>query len=363
MLMRAPALLGGGLILLATGLVAGGNLGDVLGWSKSARVALASTTIEGSASKVVTGPIAAPAGVGALGRVEPASRVRRVSPPASITMNRVDRLFVEEGDDVVGGQLLAEFADAPAKQAAVAQADALIAEAQTELARVRAAGRPEDIDAERERISGLRFQEVITHLDAVRAQELVPSGAGARAVAERTDATANRAAAARREAEARLASMSNARPEDVAVAEARLRSAQAASERARGEAALSQVFAPISGKVLKIYARPGDFAGSEGLLELADLDELEVVADVYESDLPRVHVGAPAEVLVPGTTIRYPARVREVGWLVKRALEAGTDPTAAVDGRTVEVRLRLGAEGAANLRQRINSQVGVAIQP
>jgi HlyD family secretion protein len=147
------------------------------------------------------------------------------------------------------------------------------------------------------------------------------------------------------------------------VAEAKVRSAQAASARARSEVALSQIIAPISGKILKIHARPGDLVGAEGLLELANLDRMEVVADVYETDLQRIHVGGHADVIIPGTSIRYPAQVREIGWLVKHALEAGTDPTAAVDGRTVEVRLSLGNEGTANLRQRINAQVHVAIEP
>ena len=64
-----------------------------------------------------------------------------------------------------------------------------------------------------------------------------------------------------------------------------------------------------------------------------------------------------------GTTIGYDAEVREVGWLVKRSLQAGTDPTAAVDARTAEVRLRLEPRGVTGLRQRIDSQVEVAIQP
>jgi HlyD family secretion protein len=272
-------------------------------------------------------------------------------------------LLVEEGDDVAAGQLIGEFADAPSKHAAVAQSDAATAEAQTELARVRAAGRPEDIEAERERIESLRFQREIARADAMRADALVPSGAGARAVAERADAAANRAAANFREAEARLISLSQPRPEDVAVAEAKLRCAEAAGELARVQLALSQIFAPISGKVLKVYARPGDFVGTGGLLDLANLDQLDVVADVYETDVSRVHIGAQADVVLPGTTTRYLAQVREVGWLVKHTLEAGTDPIAAVDGHTVEVRLRLGGAGVMDLRRRIDAQVNVAIQP
>jgi HlyD family secretion protein len=357
MVIRAP-------LLLMIGLIVGGAAVSGLDLARTARVALASEASDAGSERSGAPDVElAAAGVGALGRVEPASRVRRIAPPSTITMNRVDNLFVNEGDDVIAGQPLAEFADAARKRAAVELADAALAEAQTELARVRAAGRPEDIDAQTQRIASLRFQQVIARSDADRADKLVPSGAGARAVAERADAAANRAAAELREAEARLASLAKPRPEDVAVAEAKVVSARAASVEARAEAALSQIVAPISGKVLRIYARPGDLVGADGLLDLADLDRLDVVADVYETDLSRVRVGARADVIVPGTSVRYPARVREVGWMVKHVLEAGTDPTAAVDGRTVEVRLSLGDEGSSNLRQRINAQVHVAIQP
>jgi HlyD family secretion protein len=339
------------------GLAAGGVLVGGVDLARTARVARA---FEAGGS---SGEKPEPPGVGALGRVEPASRVRRVAPPSTVTMNRVDRLLVEEGDDVAGGQLLAEFADAAEKYAAVEQADAAIAETRTELALVRAAGRPEDIVAQREHIAGLRFREVMARNDAARADKLVPSGAGAVAVAERADAAANRATAELREGEARLASLSNPRPEDIMVAAAKVRSAEAAMARARTEVALSQVVAPISGKILKIHARKGDLVGPEGLLDLADLDRLEIVADVYETDLARVRIGAHADVIVPGTTIRYPAQVSEVGWLVNHTLEVGIDPVAAVDGRTVEVRLSLGTDWTANLRQLINAHVHVTIEP
>jgi HlyD family secretion protein len=319
-------------------------------------------SLSAEASAAAPAMIAEPVGVGALGRVVPGSRVRRLSPPATITMNRVDRLFVSEGQSVVAGQLLAEFADAAEKDAAVARADAQVDEANAELARVVAAGRPEDVTALKEHVTGLRVQQEISWADANRADALVPSGAGARAVAERADAAASRVTADLRESEARLASLSFPRAEDVAVAKAKVRSAQAAREHARAEAALSRIFAPISGMILKIYARPGDLVGPAGLLDLADLDKMEVIADVYETDLSRVRLGANAEISIPGTTLHYPARVREVGRMVKRDLQAGTDPVAAVDGRTVEVKLDLG-DGASEFSRRINSQVHVAIRP
>src|SRR5689334_13572412 len=67
--------------------------------------------------------ISAPLGVGALGRVDPSSKVRRIAPPSTVSVNRVHRLLVEEGEFVSAGQLLAEFADADQRRAAVAEAE------------------------------------------------------------------------------------------------------------------------------------------------------------------------------------------------------------------------------------------------
>jgi len=306
---------------------------------------------------------ATPPGVGALGRVDPASRIRKLSAPGGFNVTRIQRVLVAEGDQVREGQLLAEFSDIALKDATVAQAEAALAEAQATLAKVRAAGRPSEIDAQRARIRNLQATEAINRRDAQRAETLVPSGAGAAAVADRNRAQADAAGAARAEAEAVLETLSRPRPEDLALAEAQVANAAALLAKARADAALSRIFAPIDGTILKLYARAGDPVGSDGLLEMANLDRLDVLADVYETDLPRLRLGAEAEVIVPGDPTRYAATVRELGWLVRRTTQAGTDPVAAVDSRTVEVRLPLSEAGRLALLRRSNMQVQVAIRP
>ena len=342
------------LTTLLLGLVVGTAALGFDSWSKSAPI---------TEVTVSTPQVSEPPGVGALGRVAPSSRIRRIAPPGGLAMNRVDRLLVHEGDRVTAGQVLAEFADAPSKDAAVLQAEAAVAEAQTALARIKAGGRPSEIEAWRARIDSLRAQEDIAQRDAARAQELVPSGAGARAVAERDRAAAERAVADRHEAEARLTTLVEARPEDVAYGEAQLQTAIAQLAKARADASLTRVFAPIAGTIVKIYAHPGELVDQAGLLDLADLDQLDVVADVYETDLPRVRVGSAAEIIVPGDTKRYDATVRDIGWVVQHKTTAGVDPIAEVDSRTSEVRLTLGDAGRAALGHRINMQVQVAIRP
>ncbi|MBR0683505.1 HlyD family efflux transporter periplasmic adaptor subunit [Roseomonas eburnea] len=306
---------------------------------------------------------AGPVGVGALGRVEPASRIRRLNQPGGMAVTRLDRLLVAEGDQVEEGALLAEFADAAQKDAAVAQAEAAVAEARASLDRMRAAGRPSEVEAQRARIEALVAQQNFAARDAERAERLVPTGAGAIAAADRNRAAALRLAAERRQAEAELDSLLSSRPEDIALAEARLAAAEAALAKARADAELSRVRAPFGGTILRIIARPGDQVGGDGLLEIGDLSRMDIVADVYETDLPRLRMGAPAEVVVPGESRRFAATVREIGWTVRRQTQANTDPVAAVDSRTVEVRLALDDAGSEALRRRSNMQVQVAIRP
>ncbi len=306
---------------------------------------------------------AEPLGVGALGRVEPASRIRRLNQPGGAAVTRLERLFVEEGDVVAAGALLAEFADTPQRDASVAQARAAVAEARANLDRIRAAGRPSEIEAQSARIAALSVQQELAQREAERAERLVPTGAGAVAAADRSRAAALRLTAERRQAEAELDTLLSSRPEDVALSEARLAAAEAALAKAEADAGLSRVRAPFAGTILRIIARPGDQVGTDGLLEIGDLTRMDVVADVYETDLARLRIGAAAEIVVPGEDDRFAATVRDIGWTVRRQVQANTDPVAAVDSRTVEVRLALDEVGSEALRRRSNMQVQVAIRP
>lgn len=86
----------------------------------------------------------------------------------------------------------------------------------------------------------------------------------------------------------------------------------------------------VTGIVVDRTVTPGQWVGNDPaqvLLLVADLDRLQVVAEVSEQDLPRVHVGDPATVAVeayPGEA--FPAVIASIGDLVDR------------DTRTVKIR-------------------------
>jgi HlyD family secretion protein len=319
----------------------------VLGAGGATRIGVQANPAEPDAPK----PALEPIGIGALGRVQPASRVRKLNQAGGMNVTRLSGLFVREGDRVTAGQVLATFSDTDQKDAAVIQARAAVVQSKASLDRIRAAGRAEDIQAQREHVEALRDAEASLARDA------------APATVERNHFAMLRAKSERAEAEAALAKLLKPRSEDVAVAEAELAGAEASLKKAEADAALSRVVAPIDGTILKIYARPGDQVGADGLLDMADLDHLDVVADVYETDLSRLREGAPAEVSVPGDPRRYTAVVRDIGWMVRRTTQASTDPVAASDARTVEVRLTLSEEGRQALMRRTDMQVQVAIRP
>ncbi|MFN8759897.1 MAG: efflux RND transporter periplasmic adaptor subunit [Tagaea sp.] len=350
--------------------------------TKLLAVGIAALVGAGAAAHVVLGPVfasatretAAPstasaarpvsaAGVGALGRIEPPSRDLRFCPPAAQGALRVERLMASVGAYVAAGDVLAIFSDDAAKRAALAEAEARLAVAKANEERIRNGGRPSEVAAQRARIAALRAAEEIAERDARRSEALSGSAAFSGAQAERNRFGAVRVAAERAQAEADLVSLANPRPEDVARAAAETAAAAAAVARARAEADNARLVAPIGGTVLRIMARPGEAVGSEGVLELADLTRIDVVADVYETDLPRLREGQRAEVVVPGEARRFAAVVREIGWTVRRQMQGQVDPVAAVDARTVEVRLELDEEGRRALARRSNMQVQVAIRP
>lgn len=141
--------------------------------------------------------------------------------------------------------------------------------------------------------------------------------------------------------------------------------AQAQSELKVIEAELNytQIVAPISGTIVKIFTRPGERIGDKGLLEIADLTELDVVAEVYESDLLRVKIGQSGCINAVGFKRSYHAQVRELGFLVRKNDLNDTDPLADRDNRIIEVRLTLEAEAVADLQHQIFRQVKVRIIP
>ena len=71
----------------------------------------------------------------------------------------------------------------------------------------------------------------------------------------------------------------------------------------------AEVRSPITGRVLRIQARPGERVGDKGILEVGNTDVMYAVAEVYEEDVGKVHAGQAAKVRVPTLGVRLSGEV------------------------------------------------------
>jgi HlyD family secretion protein len=164
-----------------------------------------------------------------------------------------------------------------------------------------------------------------------------------------------------KENQAMLASVAEVRPVDVQVAEAELNSAQAAVKRAQADLDLAYVRSPENGQILKIHTKPGELISKDGIVEFGQTDQMYVTAEVYETDIPKVHLGQEAKIQSNGILGDLQGMVDEVGFKIGQKNVLGTDPVADADSRVVEVKIRLTPEDSYKIANLTNMQVNVII--
>lgn len=196
----------------------------------------------------------------------------------------------------------------------------------------------------------LHVGDVIAILDAVDADEA--------SVAElEADLRNARAELARNENLLRAGSATGSQRDalqlKVDVTASRLRAARAALETDR-------VRSPINGRVLVVHAHTGERVGPNGIVEIGQTDQMYALAEVYETDVPRVHVGQSATIRSRALPHDLGGTVERIGLKVGRLDVQSSDPTADTDARVVNVLVRLDEANAAALT---NLQVEVIIHP
>lgn len=225
--------------------------------------------------------------VGALSEAIAATGVIRPVTGAEVNVGSrisgtVTRLPVEVGDRVVTGQLLAEL-DATAMQAEAdrARADVNLSIPQVELAE-----------------STLRRREMLAAKGLATAEDLEVAR------------------------------------QDLAIARAQLEANRARLRSAEIELGYSQITAPIDGVVAEVSTREGETVAAAfaapNFVTIIDIDRVEVLAYVDETDIGRVEVGQQASFTVDTyAEVEFPARVVAI------------QPRAEIQGSVVNYVVRL----------------------
>ena len=259
-----------------------------------------------AAATSATRPAAPPAleAVSALGRLEPAGDIRKLAAPVTDfgASPRLTALDVQEGQAVKAGQVLASFDNRATLQA---QENLLLT-----------------------RISSLQQQLNLLDRETSRYRQLTNSGVFAIGALEQRE---------------------------IKVVDLRgdLQEAKAELRKVRTDLAKSQLRSPIDGLVLRINSRPGERPGEAGILEIGANNQMEAVAEVYESDIGRVRLGQTVTLTSEngGFEGRLEAKVLRISPQVRQRQLLSTDPTGDADARVVEVRLALAPADIQRVRQ------------
>ncbi|MFQ4138653.1 HlyD family efflux transporter periplasmic adaptor subunit [Nodosilinea sp. PGN35] len=339
--------------------------------------------------------------VAALGRIEPTSSVIKLS-VANAQDSRVNQLLVQTGDRVEANQVIATLQGIEKLQAEVAEAEqnVLVQQARVTQAKT-AATTPSQQAAQRANILQLEAelraaerqnQAAIAsaratlreaQVDYDRYRQLYDRGAVSAAELDRRQTTLDTAIASLGDAEARsvgdsqtlaaqiqaatatLAQLTEVRPADVIVAQAEVAYAQSQVDRARADLEDFYVRVPVAGQILSINTRVGERVNpDQGIVDLGQTDQMVVIAEVYETDVPKLTVGQRAEITSEngGFTNTLGGTVESVGLQIRKTDVLNSDPATDSNARVVEVKINLDPADSAQVAGLTYMQVRVKIR-
>jgi HlyD family secretion protein len=336
--------------------------------------------------------------VTALGRLEPSGEIIDISASSGSEGNRIEELLVKQGDRVKKGDVIAVLDSRDRLQSALNQSQEQVKVAQANLALVKAGAKTGEIQAqeaaiariETERSNDIMAQTAMVErmqaelnnaqVEYQRYQNLYQDGAisaserdskylalaTAKEQVEEAQANLNRIKSGQQEqlaeAKATLNKIAEVRPVDIAVAEAEIREAQAAVKTAQAELDQAYIKSPQAGTVIKIMTRPGEvIASDEGIVRIGQTSQMYAVAEVYESDIGKVKLGQPVSVTSSALSQKLTGTVDSIGLEVERQEVVNTDPTANIDAKVVEVKVKLDPESSKKVAGLTNLLVDVRI--
>ena len=221
--------------------------------------------------------------VAASGKIFPVTEVKI----SSDVSGEVVELYVQEGDSVVAGQLLARI-DPDAYQSQVERGEAGVRSAQAQAANARS--QTETLRAQKEQIEAqlTNAREIHKRNERLRKEGVVSEADFETSLANLRGLEANL-----RSSEASI----RAAQESVRAAEFQIQSAEAGLRELRTSLRRTTLYAPKGGIISKLNIEKGErvvgtiqMAGTE-MMRVADLSQMEVRVDVSENDIPRVSIG------------------------------------------------------------------------
>ena len=306
-------------------------------------------------------------------RLEPVSALARLAPEGEIIhvttggagSSRVERVLVSENQQVRKGAPLAVLEGRQVDLAEVENAEQMLSAAEAKVVQLLAAPKQTIVAQEDATIARLRNDSDQARRDAHRYKDLYTDGAVS---TEQYDAHLSAAASKQHAVEQEQAarqSLFEVRPADLAVAKSEVARAKAQLSIAKRRADLDVIRAPQNGCVLKVHTHEGEREKEAGLLEIGATSEMFAVAEVYESDVARVRIGAPVAICGDSFSGKLHGTVTSVAQEVSKQSIVDQEPSTDVDARIVETKIRFDARSSKIARRLSNARVHalIGVQP
>jgi HlyD family secretion protein len=335
----------------------------------------------------------------ALGRIRPGGGVQPVSGPPG---DKIAEILVHEGDTVSAGQPLVRLASRLDREDELEMLDQQIGDAEIQSAAAKSSGEKEievaqskldeqnrlapfDLKAQQTKLDLLERQRAVAEhrLQGMRDLQRISPNTVSDQDVEGQELLVAQTLAEIQAGTAQLAKAKAAQETGRKVAEAQLAASRANLERALRDIPLeslkkkrklaklqydrTEVPAPTSGKVVKITGRKGDpTAPQQSILDLADTAAMQIVAEVYETDVAKLRKWGKAKVTIRSRALPndLAGEISTIGTVIARNAVFDVDPTADTDRRVFEVVVTLDKpEDAALAAQFLNLQVQAFFEP
>ena len=123
----------------------------------------------------------------------------------------------------------------------------------------------------------------------------------------------------------------------------------------------ARIISPVSGTVLKVFARQGDVVGNAPLMQIGNLEEMQCIAEVVDRLVGAVKIGQTAAITSPALDKPLAGKVVSIGRFVGQSTMMQPNPLALVDRKTVDVRIRIDDSDIEIANKLVNLQVSVEI--
>src|SRR5215467_9648892 len=278
------------------------------------------------------------------GRVEPASEDIKIGSELS---GRLKSVYVEEGDSIHRGQVLAELENADYR-AQVESAQANVIAKQAVLRKVINGARRQERDEAWSSVSEAKAVMENAKAELRRRQELFSAGVVSREELERY-ARESDVAQAKYDASVQQHALvdDRAREEDRSFAEADLKLSEGQSAEAQARYAKTFIRSPIDGTVLRKHHRSGESVSNSStvpdpVLTIGDRKTLRVRVDVDETDVSKVNIGQRAYVTADAFgKQKFFGHVIRVGQQLGPKNVRTDEPTEKVDTKILETLVEL----------------------